>query len=62
MEKQNNFLTWLSLSPVLLFAWLSFTAVLLIAINTVYPDALAWPFWGTWSSCWGKSFFDGCQI
>jgi hypothetical protein len=44
MEKQNNFLTWLSLSPILLFAWLSFTAVLLIAINTVYPDALAWPF------------------
>jgi hypothetical protein len=44
MEKQNNFLTWLSLSPVLLFAWLSFTAVLLIAINTVYPDALSWPF------------------
>ncbi len=43
-QKQNSFLTWLSLSPVLLVLWLSFTAVLLIAFNTVYPDALAWPF------------------
>lgn len=44
MAKQNDFLTWLSLSPILLFALLSVTAVLLIAINIVYPDALAWPF------------------
>ena len=43
-QKQNDLLTWLSLSPVLLFLWLSLTAVLLIAFNTVYPDALAWPF------------------
>jgi|GEM_PF-6097437 hypothetical protein len=44
MEKQNGFLGWLSLAPTLLILFLSAHAVLLIAINTVYPDALAWPF------------------
>jgi hypothetical protein len=45
MAKQPNyFLSWLSLSPVLLILFLSVHAVLLIAFNTVYPDALAWPF------------------
>ena len=44
MEKQNDFVSWLSLAPVLLILFLSAHAVLLIAINTVYPDALAWPF------------------
>jgi hypothetical protein len=41
---ENGLLRWLSLSPVLLILFLSLHAVLLIAINTVYPDALAWPF------------------
>jgi hypothetical protein len=40
----QDFVKWLSLSPVLLVLFLSAQAVLLIAINTVYPDALAWPF------------------
>lgn len=43
-KQQNSFLSWLSLAPILLFAWLSFTAVLVIAMNIIYPDALAWPF------------------
>jgi hypothetical protein len=44
MDKQGGLFAWLSLSPVLLVLFLSLHAVLLIAINTVYPDALAWPF------------------
>jgi hypothetical protein len=44
MEKQKGLLSWLSLGPTLLILFLSAHAVLLIAINTVYPDALAWPF------------------
>jgi hypothetical protein len=44
MEKQNGFFGWLSLAPTLLILFLSAHAVLLIAINTVYPDLLAWPF------------------
>lgn len=43
-QKQNDLLTWLSLSPILLFLFLSVQAVLLIAFNIIYPDALAWPF------------------
>lgn len=43
-KQQNDLLTWLSLSPILLFLLLSAQAVLLIAFNTIYPDALAWPF------------------
>lgn len=41
---ENGLLRWLSLSPVLLVLFLSAQAALLIAINIVYPDALAWPF------------------
>jgi hypothetical protein len=44
MGKQNDFLTWLSLAPIQLFLLLSVQAVLLIAINAAYPDALSWPF------------------
>ncbi|HEY9902245.1 MAG TPA: Photosystem I reaction center subunit IX [Candidatus Sericytochromatia bacterium] len=44
MAKQNDFFSWLSLAPVLLFLFLSAHAVLLIAINAAYPDALSWPF------------------
>ncbi len=34
---------YLSLAPVLLFALLSFTAVLLIGFNWLYPDLLFHP-------------------
>jgi hypothetical protein len=44
MENKNSFFGWLSLAPVLLVLLLSAHAVLLIAINTIYPDALVWPF------------------
>lgn len=44
METKNGFLAWLSLAPNLLILFLSAQAALLIAINTFYPDALAWPF------------------
>ncbi|MBW4647832.1 MAG: Photosystem I reaction center subunit IX [Kastovskya adunca ATA6-11-RM4] len=37
----QNFLTWLSLAPIQLFLLLSGTAVLLIAINALYPDLLS---------------------
>jgi hypothetical protein len=43
-QRQSGLPRWLSLAPVLLILFLSAHAVLLIAINTVYPDALAWPF------------------
>jgi len=36
----NDFKTYLSLAPVLLTVWMSFTAGLLIEINRFYPDAL----------------------
>lgn len=39
----DNFLKYLSLAPNLLFLWLSLTAVLLIAINIVFPDLLFHP-------------------
>ncbi|MBD1808241.1 MAG: Photosystem I reaction center subunit IX [Symplocastrum torsivum CPER-KK1] len=39
--KQNDFLTWLSLAPVQLILLLSGHAVLLIAINILYPDLLS---------------------
>ncbi|MEO1372738.1 MAG: Photosystem I reaction center subunit IX [Cyanobacteria bacterium J06635_10] len=41
--QQNNFLTYLSLAPVLLFAMLIFTAVLLIVFNNIFPDLLFHP-------------------
>jgi hypothetical protein len=44
MEGNKSFFGWLSLAPVLLILFLSLHAVLLIAFNTIYPDALAWPF------------------
>jgi hypothetical protein len=44
MAKQTGLFTWLSLAPVLLVLFLSLHAVLLIAFNAIYPDALAWPF------------------
>ncbi|PPS44306.1 Photosystem I reaction center subunit IX [Chroococcidiopsis sp. TS-821] len=42
-DNQNYLLRYLSLGPVLLFAWLSFTAVLLIVFNYLYPDLLFHP-------------------
>nr|YP_003002186.1 photosystem I reaction center subunit IX [Aureoumbra lagunensis]ACS36898.1 photosystem I reaction center subunit IX [Aureoumbra lagunensis] len=36
----DNLKTYLSLAPVLLTVWMSFTAGLLIEINRFYPDAL----------------------
>ncbi|MBE9189401.1 Photosystem I reaction center subunit IX [Gloeocapsopsis crepidinum LEGE 06123] len=42
-DNQNYLLRYLSLSPVLLFALLSFTAVLLIVFNYLYPDLLFHP-------------------
>jgi hypothetical protein len=40
-QKENNFIKWLSLAPVLLILFLSAHAVLLIAINMIYPDLLS---------------------
>ncbi|WP_081403013.1 Photosystem I reaction center subunit IX [Scytonema hofmannii] len=40
---QNNFLGYLSLAPVLLFANLIFTAVVLIVFNYFFPDLLFHP-------------------
>jgi len=42
-QPNNYLLRYLSLSPVLLFALLSFTAVLLIVFNYLYPDLLFHP-------------------
>lgn len=39
----GNFLKYLSLAPVLLFAHLSFVAVILILFNYYYPDLLFHP-------------------
>jgi hypothetical protein len=40
MQNQGGFISWLSLAPVLLILFLSAHAVLLIAINMIYPDLL----------------------
>lgn len=37
------FLKYLSTAPVLAIAWISLTAVLLIAFNAVFPDLLFHP-------------------
>lgn len=39
----NEFKTYLSTAPVLLTAWLTFTAGLVIEVNRFYPDALYFP-------------------
>jgi len=41
--QQSNVLKFLSLAPVLLFAMLTFTAVLLIVFNYIFPDLLFHP-------------------
>ncbi|MBD2243120.1 Photosystem I reaction center subunit IX [Nostoc sp. FACHB-888] len=41
--QQKYFVKYLSLGPVLLFAKLSFTAVLLILVNYWFPDLLFHP-------------------
>ncbi|MDY6899571.1 MAG: Photosystem I reaction center subunit IX [Cyanobacteriota bacterium] len=41
--QQSNVLKFLSLAPVLLFAMLIFTAVLLIVFNYIFPDLLFHP-------------------
>jgi photosystem I subunit IX len=41
--QQNSFLRYLSIAPVLLFALLIATAVLLIEINLFFPDLLFHP-------------------
>ena len=41
--QQSSFLKYLSLAPVLLFAILIFTAVLLIGFNYIFPDLLFHP-------------------
>nr|BDA98093.1 photosystem I subunit IX [Proteomonas sp. NIES-1005]BDA98533.1 photosystem I subunit IX [Proteomonas sp. NEIS-1375] len=39
----NNFLKYLSTAPVLLTAWLSLTAGLVIEANRFFPDMLYFP-------------------
>lgn len=39
----DNFKTYLSMAPVLLTIWLTFTAGLIIEINRIYPDPLTFP-------------------
>ncbi|MBA3923988.1 MAG: Photosystem I reaction center subunit IX [Nostocaceae cyanobacterium] len=41
--QQKYFIQYLSLAPVLLFALLSATAVLLIVFNYIFPDLLFHP-------------------
>ncbi|NJL62174.1 MAG: photosystem I reaction center subunit IX [Methylacidiphilales bacterium] len=41
--QQNDFLRYLSIAPVLLFALLIFTAGLLIEFNRFFPDLLFHP-------------------
>lgn len=36
----KNFVIYLSTAPVIAFAWISFTAGLLIEINRFFPDPL----------------------
>jgi photosystem I subunit IX len=40
----KDFTKYLSTAPVLLTAWLTFTAGFVIEINRFYPDALVFPF------------------
>nr|AYQ95326.1 photosystem I subunit IX [Uronema sp. CCAP 334/1] len=40
----KDFKTYLSTAPVVAFAWLSFTAGLLIEINRFFPDSLVFSF------------------
>lgn len=40
----KDFLKYLSTAPVLLTAWMTFTAGFVIEINRFYPDALTFPF------------------
>ncbi|MGK7948084.1 MAG: Photosystem I reaction center subunit IX [Xenococcaceae cyanobacterium] len=39
----ESFLKFLSLAPVIMFVWLSITAVWLIVFNNIYPDLLFHP-------------------
>jgi photosystem I subunit 9 len=39
----ENFLKYLSTAPVLLAAWMIFTAGFIIEVNRFYPDALTFP-------------------
>lgn len=39
----ENFLKYLSTAPVLLAAWMTFTAGFIIEANRFYPDALTFP-------------------
>nr|YP_009367496.1 subunit IX of photosystem I [Pseudoneochloris marina]ARK14487.1 subunit IX of photosystem I [Pseudoneochloris marina] len=40
----KDFVTYLSTAPVIAFAWISFTAGLLIEINRFFPDPLVFSF------------------
>nr|YP_009774641.1 subunit IX of photosystem I [Aphanochaete confervicola]QJA13910.1 subunit IX of photosystem I [Aphanochaete confervicola] len=40
----KDFTTYLSTAPVVAFAWLSFTAGLLIEFNRFFPDPLVFSF------------------
>ena len=40
----NNFTKYLSTAPVLIAAWMTFTAGFIIEANRFYPDALYLPF------------------
>ena len=40
IQVMKHFLTYLSTAPVIAFAWLSFTAGLIIEINRFFPDPL----------------------
>jgi len=39
----DNLLKYLSTAPVLLTAWMSLTAAIIILTNSLYPDALFFP-------------------
>nr|AWX53335.1 PsaJ [Halochlorococcum sp. NIES-1838] len=40
----KDFLNYVSTAPVIAFAWLSFTAALLIELNRFFPDPLVFTF------------------
>lgn len=40
----KDFVTYLSTAPVIAFAWITFTAGLLIEINRFFPDPLVFTF------------------
>lgn len=40
----KHFLTYISTAPVIAFAWISFTAGLLIEVNRFFPDPLVFSF------------------